>query len=78
MQRIPEYYYMYLSMENWLYGIKFITLVIESYVKFAILIKLQTKIKKINPFWSICSVVNLKFLLINNINIIIELRVIQW
>ena len=36
----------------------------------------QTKVKIISPFWSACSVINLKFLWINNINIIIELRVI--
>ena len=52
--------------------IKVITL-----VKITILIKLKMKIKIIGPFWSICSVFNLKFLRTNNINIIIELRIIQ-
>ena len=48
----------------------------ESCEKLTILIKLQM-VKIISPFWSICSIFNLKFLQINNINIIIELRVIQ-
>ena len=76
MQGILEYYY--LSMEKIDYReIKVITLVIESCEKFNILIKLQM-VKIISPFWSICSVFYLKFLRINDINIIIELRVIQW
>ena len=51
--------------------IEVITLVIESCEKCTIQNKLQTKVKIIIPFWSICSVFNLKFLWINNITIII-------
>ena len=38
----------------------------------------QTKVKIFSQFWSFCNVFNLKFIRLNNINIIIELMVIQW
>ena len=50
-----------------------ITLAIELCEKFTILIKLQMKVKIINPSWNICSVFNLRLLGINNINIIFGL-----
>ena len=53
--------------------IKVITLVIESFEKFTILIKLQTKVKIISPFWNICSVSSGS----SNIKIIIDLKVIK-
>ena len=70
MQGILEYYY--LVWKIYYMEIKVIMLVIESFEKFTILIKLQM-VKIISPFWSICSIFNLKFLQINNINIIIAL-----